>query len=73
MDNSLAIRIIEVLASGRLTEDEIVRRLDTCSFTVAQEIQFRADVLRALTQLKAEHRAWPTGRTWKLTTRGRGE
>ena len=38
---------------------------------LAVAVKQRANIITALTILKAEHRAWPTGDRWKITSRGR--
>ena len=59
-----------------LTEAQIVKRLrppGTLSFD--EEVQHRTAVIRALSTLKHEHKAWPTSKAglqrWNITDRGK--
>ena len=74
MASTLAARIIGVLAGSvtGLTVDDISKQLYPPPININTAVQQRGDLITALAVLKAEHRAWPTGDRWKLTSRGKG-
>jgi len=74
MADPLLRTILGLLAGSPtgLTVNAICNQLAGANATsLHEEIALRTGVINALTVLKAEHRAWPTGEYWKITSRGR--